>query len=440
MVWISGNSTAHEMGEILLAPMNIDDIDESFYNIVIEIDENIASYLKTLSPGCLLSVSELLSLATKLSCDTCSATFYSQTLLQGHLDTHHHDDDSGSVEEEIDTELSVECTENELVDVKVEVEEEDQGDSIKKSETHRNPSSSCPSKDSTPLRILDKSKSKYEDTESKALFTQTGIGTELQENKIKRCYVKILKISNKSFEGFDDLVSSLSNSNISEKSSRNKRKAKQVVDLDHNNDMSEYEKIREENIKARENMLAALMVDFQNYKKDFGIRQYIQSEETRRRKRQRKRDLKYHSIRSRPKVSEKEQLERREKSSRIADQSIWAYTHPEDSSEIEEVWNEERRGKYCQRLAGEAGNEEEDAIVITDDEDEEGAGAEGAERALVTMLRGALDPGDTGLVSAAELSSFLRVTSPDQQRVVNTCRGEGGMVDYRRLVRQLLHK
>ena len=418
------------MGEILLAPMDIDDIDESFYNIVIEIDENIASYLKTLSPGCLLSVSELLSLATKLSCDTCSATFYSQTLLQGHLDTHHRDDDSGSVEEEIDTEMSVECTENELVDVKVEVEEEDQGDSINKSETLRN--SSCPSKD--------KSKSKYKDTESKALFTQTGIGTELQENKIKKCYVKILKISNKSFEGFDDLVSSLSNSNISEKSSRNKRKAKQVVDLDHNNDMSEYEKIREENIKARENMLAALMVDFQNYKKDFGIRQYIQSEETRRRKRQRKRDLKYHSIRSRPKVSEKEQLERREKSSRIADQSIWAYTHPEASSEIEEVWNEERRGKYCQRLAGEAGNEEEDAIVITDDEDEEGAGAGGAARALVAMLRGALDPGDTGLVAAAELSSFLRVTSPDQQRVVNTCRGEGGMVDYRRLVRQLLHK
>ena len=168
----------------------------------------------------------------------------------------------------------------------------------------------------------------------------------------------------------------------------------------------------------------------------------MQSEETRRRKRQRKRDLKYHSIRSRPRVGQQQQLERREKSSRIADQSIWAYTHPEDSSEIEEVWNEDRRGKYCQRLAGEAGNEEEDAIVITDeeDEDEEGAGAEGAERALVAMLRGALDPGDTGLVPAAELSSFLRVTSPDQLRVVDTCRGEGGMVDYRRLVRQLLHK
>ena len=431
------------MGEILLAPMDIDDIDdidESFYNIVIEIDENIASYLKTLSPGCLLSVSELLSLATKLSCDTCSATFYSQTLLQGHLDTHHRDDDSGSVEEEI--EPSVECYENELVDVKVEVEEEDQGDSINKSETLRN--SSCPSKESTPLRILDKSKSKYEDTESKALLSQTGIGTELQENKIKRCYVKIVKISNRSFEGFDDLVSSLSNSNISVKSTPNKRKAKQIEDLDQNNEMSEYEKIREENIKARENMLAALMVDFQNYKKDFGIqrkdRQYIQSEETRRRKRQRKRDLKYHSIRSRPRVGQQQQLERREKSSRIADQSIWAYTHPEDSSEIEEVWNEDRRGKYCQRLAGEAGNEEEDAIVITDEEDEGGAGAEGAERALVAMLRGALDPGDTGLVPAAELSSFLRVTSRDQQRVVDTCRGEGGMVDYRRLVRQLLHK
>ena len=430
------------MGEILLAPMDIDDTDESFYNIVIEIDENIASYLKTLSPGCLLSVSELLSLATKLSCDTCSATFYSQTLLQGHLDTHHRDDDSGSVEEEI--EPSVECYENELVDVKVEVEEEDQGDSINKSETLRN--SSCPSKESTPLRILDKSKSKYEDTESKALLSQTGIGTELQENKIKRCYVKIVKISNRSFEGFDDLVSSLSNSNISVKSTPNKRKAKQIEDLDQNNEMSEYEKIREENIKARENMLAALMVDFQNYKKDFGIqrkdRQYIQSEETRRRKRQRKRDLKYHSIRSRPRVGQQQQLERREKSSRIADQSIWAYTHPEDSSEIEEVWNEERRGKYCQRLAGEAGNEEEDAIVITDeeDDDEKGAGDAGTERALVAMLRGALDPGDTGLVPAAELSSFLRVTSRDQQRVVDTCRGEGGMVDYRRLVRQLLHK
>ena len=429
------------MGEILLAPMDIDDTDESFYDIVIEIDENIASYLKTLSPGCLLSVSELLSLATKLSCDTCSATFYSQTLLQGHLDTHHRDDDSGSVEEEI--EPSVECYENELVDVKVEVEEEDQGDSINKSETLRN--SSCPSKESTPLRILDKSKSKYEDTESKALLSQTGIGTELQENKIKRCYVKIVKISNRSFEGFDDLVSSLSNSNISVKSTPNKRKAKQIEDLDQNNEMSEYEKIREENIKARENMLAALMVDFQNYKKDFGIqrkdRQYIQSEETRRRKRQRKRDLKYHSIRSRPRVGQQQQLERREKSSRIADQSIWAYTHPEDSSEIEEVWNEERRGKYCQRLAGEAGNEEEDAIVITDeeDEDEKGAGDAGTERALVAMLRGALDPGDTGLVPAAELSSFLRVTSPDQLRVVDTCRGEGGMVDYRRLVRQLLH-
>ena len=422
------------MGEILLAPMDIDDIDdidESFYNIVIEIDENIASYLKTLSPGCLLSVSELLSLATKLSCDTCSATFYSQTLLQGHLDTHHRDDDSGSVEEEI--EPSVECYENELVDVKVEVEEEDQGNS------------SCPSKDSNPLGVLN-IKSKYEDIESKALLTQTGIGTELQENeiKIKRCCVKIVKISNRSFEGFDDLVSSLSNSNISVKSTPNKRKAKQIEDLDQNNEMSEYEKIREENIKARENMLAALMVDFQNYKKDFGIqrkdRQYIQSEETRRRKRQRKRDLKYHSIRSRPRVGQQQQLERREKSSRIADQSIWAYTHPEDSSEIEEVWNEDRRGKYCQRLAGEAGNEEEDAIVITDEEDVEGAGAECAERALVAMLRGALDPGDTGLVSAAELSSFLRVTSRDQQRVVDTCRGEGGMVDYRRLVRQLLHE
>ena len=430
------------MGEILLAPMDIDDTDESFYDIVIEIDENIASYLKTLSPGCLLSVSELLSLATKLSCDTCSATFYSQTLLQGHLDTHHRDDDSGSVEEEI--EPSVECYENELVDVKVEVEEEDQGDSMNKSETFRN--FSCPSKNSKPPGVLN-IKSKYKDIESNAFLTQTGIGTELQENenKIRRCCVKIVKISNRSFEGFDDLVTSLSNSNISDKSSPNKRRAKQVEDLDQNIEMSEYEKIREENIKARENMLAALMVDFQNYKKDFGIqrkdRQYIQSEETRRRKRQRKRDLKYHSIRSRPRVGQQQQLERREKSSRIADQSIWAYTHPEDSSEIEEVWDEERRGKYCQRLAGEAGNEEEDAIVITDeeDDDEKGAGDAGTERALVAMLRGALDPGDTGLVPAAELSSFLRVTSRDQQRVVETCRGEGGMVDYRRLVRQLLH-
>ena len=36
-------------------------------------------------------------------------------------------------------------------------------------------------------------------------------------------------------------------------------------------ELSDYEKVRQDNIKERQDMLAALMADFVDFKKDFGI-------------------------------------------------------------------------------------------------------------------------------------------------------------------------
>ena len=57
-------------------------------NIVIELDESIWNFLRTLEVGSLLSVSELVSLATKYTCDQCGDVFFSSTLFQEHLKSH----------------------------------------------------------------------------------------------------------------------------------------------------------------------------------------------------------------------------------------------------------------------------------------------------------------------------------------------------------------
>ena len=60
-------------------------------NILIEIDQNLWTFLRTFEVGSILSLSELISLATKHSCDQCGEVFFSSTLFQGHLASHHGD-------------------------------------------------------------------------------------------------------------------------------------------------------------------------------------------------------------------------------------------------------------------------------------------------------------------------------------------------------------
>ena len=62
-------------------------------NILIEIDQHIWTFLRTFEVGSILSLSELISLATKHSCDQCGEVFFSSTLFQGHLASHHGDQD-----------------------------------------------------------------------------------------------------------------------------------------------------------------------------------------------------------------------------------------------------------------------------------------------------------------------------------------------------------
>ena len=58
------------------------------YNILIEIDESLHNFLQSLDIGSLLSLSELISLATKYRCEHCGELFFSATLFQEHLSFH----------------------------------------------------------------------------------------------------------------------------------------------------------------------------------------------------------------------------------------------------------------------------------------------------------------------------------------------------------------
>ena len=108
--------------------------------------------------------------------------------------------------------------------------------------------------------------------------------------------------------------------------------------------LSAYEKLRDDNIKAREDMLAALMADFQSFKNDSGIKAKENKP-----KKKRTFDDAFRSSGFMP-------LERR-KSSRLADK-------PEDGSEKlgSEVWGDEARERERRefRLAEEASDYDED--------------------------------------------------------------------------------
>ena len=109
-------------------------------------------------------------------------------------------------------------------------------------------------------------------------------------------------------------------------------------------ELSAYEKLRDDNIKAREDMLAALMADFQSFKNDSGIKAKENKP-----KKKRTFDDAFRSSGFMP-------LERR-KSSRLADK-------PEDGSEKlgSEVWGDEARERERRefRLAEEASDYDED--------------------------------------------------------------------------------
>ena len=109
-------------------------------------------------------------------------------------------------------------------------------------------------------------------------------------------------------------------------------------------ELSAYEKLRDENIKAREDMLAALMADFQDFKKDAGIK----TKEERTAKKKRTFDEAFRCSADMP-------LERR-KSSRLADK-------PEDGSEPKygsETWGDESREKREFVVAEELSDYDED--------------------------------------------------------------------------------
>ena len=57
-------------------------------NILIEIDEVLMKFLNALEVGSLLSLSELLSLASRTECEHCGEVFYSNSLYQQHQETH----------------------------------------------------------------------------------------------------------------------------------------------------------------------------------------------------------------------------------------------------------------------------------------------------------------------------------------------------------------
>ena len=57
-------------------------------NILIEIDEVLMQFLGSLEVGSLLSLSELLSLASRTECEDCGEVFYSSSLYQQHQATH----------------------------------------------------------------------------------------------------------------------------------------------------------------------------------------------------------------------------------------------------------------------------------------------------------------------------------------------------------------
>jgi len=107
-------------------------------------------------------------------------------------------------------------------------------------------------------------------------------------------------------------------------------------------ELSEYDQLRLENIKERDEMLAALMADFQEFKKDSGV------EAQTKQKKKRKFDEAFKCSAGMP-------LERR-KSSRLADQ-------PEGESEPRygsEVWDDETKERRTFQLAEEASDYDEE--------------------------------------------------------------------------------
>jgi len=108
-------------------------------------------------------------------------------------------------------------------------------------------------------------------------------------------------------------------------------------------ELSEYEQMRLENIKEREEMLAALMSDFQDFKKDSGL-----AAKTQRQQKKRKFDEAF-------KCSAEMPVERR-KSSRLSEK-------PEDESEPRygsQVWDDETRERRTFQLAEEASDYDEE--------------------------------------------------------------------------------
>ena len=88
-------------------------------NILIEIDDILLKFLRDLEVGSLLSLSELLSLASRFECPECQEVFYSSSLYQqhalSHVETKMAVDDKGRVEED-NTVISQPNTLNNTVD------------------------------------------------------------------------------------------------------------------------------------------------------------------------------------------------------------------------------------------------------------------------------------------------------------------------------------
>ena len=242
-------------------------------------------------------------------------------------------------------------------------------------------------------KIIDNQNSKIENSKNIDESDETRIepkevnATDLQQ-KVKRCDVKIQKMSATDIEHYTrrieedkcaeveeeaDKISSSSeeesesdwegDSDDGFKKAANKPKPKKLVKKKGaagrqraalnapivipgamKSELSAYEKLRDDNIKAREDMLDALVADFQSFKNDSGIKAKENKP-----KKKRTFDDAFRSSGFMP-------LERR-KSSRLADK-------PEDGSEKlgSEVWGDEARERERRefRLAEEASDYDED--------------------------------------------------------------------------------
>ena len=85
-------SKSIRMGEIVKTEDHLFSVKEEplteTTNILIEIDEVLMQFLGSLEVGSLLSLSELLSLASRTECEHCDEVFYSSSLYQQHQEAH----------------------------------------------------------------------------------------------------------------------------------------------------------------------------------------------------------------------------------------------------------------------------------------------------------------------------------------------------------------